>query len=81
MAGLLGLDANAILGQDLRETLKQAGWPDAADVVYEAILADGARTFEATIGNNKVGLRVLVMRDAQDRSCGFLLLVQRSLAP
>lgn len=78
VAGLLGLDANAILGQELRATLKQTGWPDAADVVYEAILADGARTFEATIGNNHIGLRVLVMRDAQDRSCGFLLLAQRS---
>lgn len=80
VAGLLGLDASAILGQDLRETLKQAGWPDAADVVCEAILADGAKTYEAVIGSNKIGLRVLVMRDVQDRSCGFLLLAQRSLA-
>lgn len=81
VVGLLGLDARDMVGQDLRETMKQAGWPDAAAVLHEAILADGAQTFEAVIGANTIGLRVLVMRDAQDRSCGFLLLAQRTLAP
>lgn len=81
VAGILGLNASDVMGLDLRETLKQAGWPDAETVVREAVLSDGTKTFEATLGSNKIALRVLLMRDPQDRPCGFLLLAQRSLAP
>lgn len=81
VAGILGLNASDVMGQDLRETIKQTGWPDADAVVREAALSDGAQTFEAMIRDVKIALRVLLMRDPQGRPCGFLLLAQRSLAP
>ena len=79
VTGLLGLDATHIVGQDLRETMKQSGWPDADAVLCEAVLTDGAKTFDAMIGANKIALRVFLMRDERDRPCGFLLLAQRSV--
>jgi len=81
VTGMLGLNATEIVGQDLRETMKQSGWPDADAVLREAALTDGAQPFEAMISGNKIALRVFLMRDAQERPCGFLLLAQRSLAP
>ena len=80
VTGLLGLDATAVLDQDLRATLTQSGWPDAEAVLCESALSDGAQTFEAMIGGLKIALRVFLMRDAQERSCGFLVLAQRSLS-
>lgn len=79
VVGVLGLDAKEVLGRDLRETLKQAGWPDADTVLCEAALSDGAQTFKALVGNIEVALRVFLMRDAYDSPCGFLVLAQRAL--
>lgn len=81
VTGLLGLDAKEIMGLDLRETMKQSGWPDADRVLCEAALSDGAQTFSALIRDIKIALRVFLLRDAQDRPCGFLVLAQRSVAP
>ena len=80
VTGLLGLNATEVVGQDLRETMKQSGWPDADAVLCEAALTDGAQTFDAMIGASKIALRVFLMRDARDRPCGFLVLAQRSVS-
>ena len=77
VAEVLRLNANEISGSDLRETMKQAGWADAHAVLIQAAMTDGARTFEAMIGGVKVSIRVLLMRDAQERPCGFLILLQQ----
>ncbi len=76
VAGVLQLDPAAIIGSDLRETLQLAGWPNTLSVVAEAVRSDGAQSFDAVIGGSKISLRVLLMRDAQDRSCGILVLVE-----
>jgi CBS domain-containing protein len=80
VVGILGLDPKGIVGSDLREALKSAGIPDAETLIGEAALADGAQTFDAMLGEHKVALRVVLMRDALDRPCGFLVLAQRSVA-
>lgn len=77
---MFGLRAADIMGADLRDTLKQAGWTDAHDVLCEAALTDGATTFHAAIGTVRLAIRVLLVRDAQDRSCGFLVLARRAVA-
>ncbi len=77
VAGVLGLDAADLIGQDLRVAFAQAGWPDAESVLREAALADGAQSFEATLGQERTLLRVLLMRTGQNQPCGFLALVQR----
>ena len=78
VVGVLGLNATDLVGADLRETMKQAGWPDGDAVLCEAALADGTKSFDAVIGGNKVALRVFLLRDPQDRACGFLVLAQRA---
>lgn len=78
VVGILRLEVKAILGMDVRETMNSAGWPDAHDVLREAALADGANSFEAMIGDNKITMRIYLMRDAQDSACGFLVLAQRT---
>ena len=80
VTGLLGLNGTEVVGQDLRETMKQSGWPDADAVLCEAALTDGAQTFDAMIGASKIALRVFLMRDARERPCGFLVLAQRSVS-
>ena len=81
VAGLLRMNASDIVGLDLRDTLKLAGWPNVHDVIAEAAVADGSQAFEATLGGVKISMRVLLMRDAQDKVCGFLSLVQRQVSP
>lgn len=76
VAGVLGLDAADILGSDVRESLKLAGWPDAHSVLVEAALADGAQSFDAAIGSRTMAMRVMLMQDARDRPCGFLVRVE-----
>lgn len=80
VAGILHMDAAEIMGLDLREAMKLAGWPDAHAVIVEAALSDGAQSFEAMIGGVKIAMRVLLMRDANDKACGFLVLAQRHVS-
>ncbi|HCY64184.1 MAG TPA: hypothetical protein DHV59_15450 [Oxalobacteraceae bacterium] len=79
VSDVLRLDPQKILGADLRETMQQAGWPDFPAIVVKAAVADGAQVFEATAGGMRAAMRVLLMRDAEDRACGFLVLVEQGM--
>ena len=75
---LLGLDADKCEGVDVRDVLEAAGWGERAhDDIREAALADGQQAFEAILNNSVFVMRVFLMRDDQDRPCGFLVRVQR----
>ena len=75
VAQVLELNAADIVGADVREALKTAGWPDAHGVLVEAALADGAQSFDASIAGNRMALSAQLMLDAQERPCGFLVRV------
>lgn len=76
---LLGLDTTETMGLDLRATMKRCGWPDADAVLCESALGAGPQTFQIVVNSIKIALRVFLMRDEQTRSCGYLVLAQRSV--
>lgn len=79
VTAMLGLDITDTIGLDLRETMKRCNWPDADVVLSESALSAGPQTFQITIKNVKIALRVFLMRDDQTRPCGYLVLAQRSV--
>lgn len=74
---VLGLSEADCTGKDVREALQSIGWAQAHDDVREAALSDGEQPREATVNGRAMSMRVLLMHDAQQKPCGFLVRIQR----
>lgn len=77
--GLLGLGATNCVGMDVRQVFKSVGWEDVEDDIRESALTDGQQLIEKKINDFVFSMRVFLMRDSEDRSCGFLVRVQRKV--
>jgi hypothetical protein len=78
---LLGVEASACVGADVRQFLKAAGWATADDDVRESALTDGQLVMEATLKECVFTMRVFLMYGTDGRSCGFLVRIQRKAVP